>query len=82
MPPTTASCVPGGALPCEHPPGFGISHIDILVEGHRISFSPEPPGWQVVFEDEVSEAWAELVAQAICENMARVSGQSGEVIAM
>ncbi len=69
-------------LPCEHPPGFGIQHIDIVVEGHRISFSPEPPGWQVVFEDDVSEEWAERVAQAICDNMTRVSGQAGQVMAV
>jgi len=67
-------------LPCEYPTGFGVEHLCILVEGNRICFSPEPPGWQVTFEGDVPEEWAYRVAQAICANMARMSGQLGTVI--
>ena len=65
---------------CSPLPGFERDHLRIEVEGHTIWFSPEPPGWQVVFEGDPDEEWGTRVAQEICENMSRVSGQRGEVI--
>lgn len=67
-------------IPVEHSPGFGIEHLRIVVDGKRISFSPEPPGWQVVFEDEVTIEWATQMAQSICDNMAHIYGQSGKIL--
>lgn len=61
-------------------PGFGTDNFDINVEGVRISFSPEPPGWQVTMFDPPSTVWAERIAQAICANMSTVSGHNGVVI--
>jgi len=61
-------------------PGFNESHLDIEVEGVRIRFSPEPPGWQVSMLNPPDRDWAERIAGSICQNMSEVSGHPGEVI--
>jgi hypothetical protein len=63
-----------------HSAGFGQNNIDIEVDGVKISFSPEPPGWQVSFYDPPDEAWANRVAESICRNMSRLSGHNGTVV--
>ena len=67
-------------VPAVQLPGFGKSNIDIEVEGVRITFSPEPPGWQVSMQNPPSPEWATRVANSICQNMSRVSGHNGDVV--
>jgi len=52
---------------------------EIEVDGVRIMFSAEPPGWMVSFLNPPSEAWALEVASSIRDQMAEVGGQAGEI---
>jgi hypothetical protein len=61
-------------------PGFGQNNIDIEVDGVRISFSPEPPGWQVSLRNPPSREWADRIVQSICKQMTLISGHLGEVV--
>ena len=63
-----------------HAPGFGQSNIEIKVDGVTISFSPEPPGWQVVIDSPPDAEWANRIVESICQNMSRVSGHEGVVV--
>ncbi|HEV2296236.1 MAG TPA: hypothetical protein VGR35_20495 [Tepidisphaeraceae bacterium] len=65
-----------------HSPGFAQDNIDIEVDGVKISFSPEPPGWQVVVYDPPDAEWASRVAESICRNMSQVSGHDGTVVSI
>src|SRR5262245_27289548 len=71
--------VPAGVA-CEIPAGFGKTHLDLLVEGVKVSFSPEPVGWQVSIHDAPSRDWASNVVDAVCASLSRVSGRAGKVI--
>jgi hypothetical protein len=67
------------------PPGMVSawrSDHELEVEGCLVSFSAEPPGWQVAFLAPPSPAWARRVADRILGSMTEASGQSGEVLAL
>src|ERR1044072_13094 len=59
--------------------GWGLLRIEVL--GCEISFSPEPPGTQIVFESgEVSPEVAYQIVQEILENAEAHTGRKGKVI--
>jgi hypothetical protein len=65
------------SVPSEVVAGWGDHRIRVL--GVDISFSYEDPGFQVVFEGELSESDARRIADEICLNIVEATGQAGAV---
>jgi hypothetical protein len=66
----------------ESHPVSGWGDHRIKTEGAEISFSYEPPGFQVVFEDELPDALATQIAEEIGENIENATKQKCDVINM
>jgi hypothetical protein len=70
------------------PSSFGSEHIDgwgnwrIRCQGVEISFSFEDPGIQVSLEEGLPRAIADQIVHEICDNIERVTGQKGRVVAI
>src|SRR5215203_7325022 len=59
--------------------GWGALRLE--VEGCEVSFSPEPPGMQVVFESgDIPAAVADAIVQEILESAESFTGQKGKVV--
>jgi hypothetical protein len=59
--------------------GWGMLRLDIV--GCEVSFSPEPPGTQVVFESgNISAEVADAILQEILESAESFTGQKGKVV--
>ena len=62
------------------PIGFGQDHLTLHVGEINVTFSPEPPGWQVSIDKAPSEEQAYLLVEAIHKNIESVSGQKGKIV--
>ncbi len=59
--------------------GWGALRLEVL--GCEVSFSPEPPGTQIVFESgDISPEVADAIVQEILESAESFTGQKGKVI--
>jgi hypothetical protein len=59
--------------------GWGV--LRLWVEGCEVSFSPEPPGTQVVFESgDIPAEVADAIVQEILESAELFTGQKGKVV--
>jgi hypothetical protein len=59
--------------------GWGLLRLRIL--GCEVSFSPEPPGTQIVFECEnIERSIADAIVKEIVENSEAFTGQIGVII--
>ena len=59
--------------------GWGLLRIEVL--GCEISFSPEPPGTQIVFESgAISPEVADQIVREILESAEAFTAQLGEII--
>ena len=61
--------------------GWGLLRLEVL--GCEISFSPEPPGTQIVFESgEISAEVADQIVREILERAEAFTGRKGKIIAL
>ncbi len=57
----------------------GVFYLE--VEGCRVTFSPEPPGLQISFEDcSVAAEVADQIVQEILESVESFTGRRGKII--
>src|SRR5687768_11236135 len=67
------------SFPSEIIAGWGA--LRLRVAGCEVSFSPEPPGTQIVFESsDISTEVADAIVREILENAESFTGQKGKVI--
>jgi len=59
----------------------GWGAVRLKVHDCEISFSPEPPGMQIIFEcDDIDESTADLIVSEILSNVERYCGVEGEIV--
>ncbi|HSE31458.1 MAG TPA: hypothetical protein VLA93_07760 [Pyrinomonadaceae bacterium] len=59
--------------------GWGLLRLEVL--GCEVSFSPEPPGTQIVFESgEIEPNIADAIVREIVESAESFTGQKGKIV--
>ena len=74
--PAVLAAAAAAGVPCSVDPGGFVVHIG---SGGTVSFSPEPVGLQVAFED-VPRPLAEQIAERLRQTLLEQSGRDAEVV--